>query len=145
MPWHRKVCNTIFTKERFWGTDEEWAMIKPAVWLASKLFQTPLSQRFIVGLIWDSKKRLPQEFDFEGKPSFQFHSSERPDGEVAFLFQDLVHDVAEFNFFGPFDLNRLKTGANAHAMCGRYIPLKGSNFLPGADPMERGRPGHRTW
>ena len=103
--------------------------------------------RFILGLSHDSK-RLPSDFDF--RPSFEFHSLKGSGEEVASLYTSIVFDVAEYNEWGPYDLNRIHAG-NGKSYGGfngvnfSQLPPEDRDSLPGSDPGEVGIHGHRTW
>ena len=73
--------NPIFKKERFWGCEEEWYLIEPALRLASAFLATPTSMLFIYSCVYECK-RLPSQSDIESEPHYQFRLTEERDPKV---------------------------------------------------------------
>ena len=138
--------NDIFRHANFLGTTEEYVLIQPAIRLASALLATPASIRFIVPLVWE-QKRLPRQFDFNDKPTFQFRRSKETDvGALMDRFLTIFGQLATNTSYGPappgcredfedFDL---------HGKCTIKDAPEGSNFHRGPDLKGTKRHGHQT-
>lgn len=108
----------------FWGTDEEYALIQPAIKIASKLLMLPRTNLFIYSLVYECKP-LPSQFDCDGLRCFQFRMTTKRDpdsyvNEVKRIWETL----SCHNEWGPAPPSEDRLSeSGTHGFCGNdYHP-----------------------
>lgn len=97
----QKPLPTVFERKSFRGTNDEYAMIQPAIRLASALLSTTKSMLFIYSLVYECRK-LPKQFDFNGNSCFQFCRTLEKDPKVLLPRLDrILRQFSSYHTWGP--------------------------------------------
>ena len=85
----------------FWGTDEEYALIQPAIKIASRLLMLPKTSLFVYALVYECKP-LPSQFNFNGHPCFQFRMSAEKGSDLCVTEVTRIWEtLSSYNEWGP--------------------------------------------
>ena len=85
----------------FWGTDEEYALIQPAIKIASRLLMLPRTSLFVYALVYECKP-LPSQFNFNGHPCSQFRMSAERDSDLYVTEVTRIwRKLSSYNEWGP--------------------------------------------
>lgn len=81
----------------FRGSKEEYALIEPAIRIATQLLFLPRTLLFVYSLVYECKE-LPIQFNFDGYPCRQFRMTEERDPDVYFeKAMHIYNEVARNN------------------------------------------------
>lgn len=89
----------------FWGTDEEYALIQPAIRIASRLLMLPRTNLFVYALVYECKP-LPSQFNFDGRSCSQFRMSAERDSDLYVTEVTRIwRMLSSYNEWGPSPLS----------------------------------------